>query len=119
MRFRFAIGSRATSALLALLIVSALSFAACGRRERPSAGRDVFRFIDHLAEARVEGTLPEGRGTETLVFADPLEVAASEVPRGFAPFAGFEPPAEASADERAAWSVARDEVSAAVAPGPD
>ncbi len=65
------------------------------------------------------GTLPEGGGTEALVFSDPLEVAAGEAPRGFAPFAGFEPPAEAPSDARAAWSLARDEVTAAIAPGRD
>jgi len=117
-RFWSMIFSRATSALPALLLLITFSLTACGRRER-SADAGAFRFIDHLAEARVEGTLPSGPGTETLVFADPLEVAAGEAPRGFAPFAGFEPPAEAPAGERAAWSVARDEVTAAIAPGPD
>jgi arylsulfatase A-like enzyme len=98
--------------------VCALGLAACGRRERAS-DEVAFRFIDHLDEARVEGTLPAGPGTEALVYSDPLEVAAREAPTGFAPFAGFEPPADAPSDERAAWSVARDEVTAAIAPGPD
>lgn len=106
--------------LMAATLLAALAGGCdCGRRDRSAKTEESFRFIDHLAEARVEGKLPDGGGGERLVYAEPLEVRAGEPPTGFVPFAGLEPPPEAGILEHAHWSAARDEVLAAIAPGPD
>jgi arylsulfatase A-like enzyme len=91
----------------------------CGNKERAGQAAGPFRFVDHLAEARIEGKLPEGGGDERLVYSDPLEVSAGHPPEGFTPFGGFEPAPDAGPGERAEWSDARDQVAAAIAPGPD
>jgi arylsulfatase A-like enzyme len=116
--------------MLAATVAAALGLAGCARRDAAPVGAGVFRFIDHLEEARVEGIFPEAAAREVEVYADGLEIAAkaaARTPRGasagspasLVPFAGFEPPAEAGATRRTAWRAARDAAARAVAPGPD
>ncbi|MFN0152353.1 MAG: hypothetical protein ACKVU1_16735, partial [bacterium] len=97
----------AFTALVACVVCVCAS--SCARREAP-VREPVYRFVDHLEEARVEGNIREQATREIEVFASPLEADAvrvlqseSAAPGALVPFAGFATPPEAGAGARAAW----------------